>query len=398
VALKLPRFGPGAVVTAAFIGPGTVTTCTLAGARFGTSVLWALTFATVGTIVLQEMAARLGVVGRTGLADALRQHFDARPLARLAAIMLVAGAIGLGNAAYQMGNLLGAALGAGLIAESSHRPWVIALTLLAGALLWTGRYRVIERALIAMVLVMSLAFLITAASVAASPMDILRGALVPTLPSGSALVVLGLVGTTIVPYNLFLHASTARQRWQGRESLPAARADLIVAIGLGGIVSMAIVVTAAAQQGAQIGSANDMALQLEPLLGRWATAVFALGLLAAGLTSAITAPLAAAYALAGAFGWAPDLRAWRVRAIWLGVLLTGAAFALTGVRPVPAILFAQAANGVLLPAVAIFLLIVMNDRRTLGSAANGWKANAAGGIVVLVTLVLGGWAIVRALG
>ena len=398
MALKLPRFGPGAVVTAAFIGPGTVTTCTLAGARFGTSVLWALTFATVGTIVLQEMAARLGVVGRMGLADALRQHFDARPLARLAAIMLVAGAIGIGNAAYQMGNLLGAALGAGLIAESSHRPWVIALTLLAGALLWTGRYRVIERALIAMVIVMSLAFLITASSVGASPMEILHGALVPTLPSGSALVVLGLVGTTIVPYNLFLHASTARQRWEGRESLPAARADLIVAIGLGGIVSMAIVVTAAAQQGAQIGSANDMAMQLEPLLGRWATAVFALGLLAAGLTSAITAPLAAAYALSGAFGWQPDLRAMRVRAIWLAVLLTGSAFALTGVRPVPAILFAQAANGVLLPAIAIFLLIVMNDRRALGDSANGWKANLAGGLVVLVTIVLGGWGILRALG
>ena len=398
MALKLPRFGPGAVVTAAFIGPGTVTTCTLAGARFGTSVLWALTFATLGTIILQEMAARLGVVGRLGLAEAMRGHFDGRPIARLVAITLVTGAIGIGNAAYQMGNLLGAALGAGLIADANHRVWVAALALLAAALLWWGRYRVIERALIAMVIVMSIAFLVTAASVAGSPADIVRGALVPSLPAGSALVVLGLIGTTIVPYNLFLHASASRQRWERTSDLPAARMDLVVAIGLGGVVSMAIVVTAAAQQGAQIGSANDMALQLEPLLGRWATTVFALGLLAAGLTSAITAPLAAAYALSGAFGWTPDLRARRVRAIWLTVLGVGAGFALTGVRPVPAILFAQAANGILLPAIAIFLLLVMNDRRALGAAANGWKANVAGGIIVLVTIVLGGWAIVRALG
>lgn len=396
MALKLPRFGPGAVVTAAFIGPGTVTTCTLAGARFGTSVLWALTFATIGTIILQEMAARLGVVGRLGLADALRCHFEARPHMRLLAIVLVTAAIGIGNAAYQMGNLLGAALGAGLIATTDHRLWVIAMALVAGALLWTGRYRLIERALIAMVIAMSIAFLVTAISVAGSPMEILRGAVVPAMPQGGGLVVLGLIGTTIVPYNLFLHASTSRERWDGPAGLASARADLVVAIGLGGLVSMAIVVTAAGQQGAQIGSANDMALQLEPLLGRWATTVFALGLLAAGLTSAITAPLAAAYALSGAFGWSPDLRAPRVRGIWLAVLATGSAFALTGVRPVPAILFAQAANGILLPAIAIFLLLVMNDRRSLGSAANGWKANIAGGTVVLVTIVLGAWAILRA--
>lgn len=398
MALKLPRFGPGAVVTAAFIGPGTVTTCTLAGARFGTSVLWALTFATIGTIILQEMAARLGVIGRVGLAEALRRQFEDRPAMRVLAIVLVTAAIGIGNAAYQMGNLLGAALGAGLIATSDHRLWVIAMALVAGALLWTGRYRFIERALIAMVIAMSLAFLVTAASVASDPGRIVRGALIPTMPSGGGLVVLGLIGTTIVPYNLFLHASTSRERWAGKSGLASARMDLLVAIGLGGLVSMAIVVTAAAQQGAQIGSANDMALQLEPLLGRWATAVFAFGLLAAGLTSAITAPLAAAYALSGAFGWAPDLRAPRVRAIWLAVLVTGSSFALTGVRPVPAILFAQAANGILLPAIAIFLLLVMNDRRSLGDAANGWKANLAGGAVVLVTIVLGAWAILRAVG
>ena len=352
-------------------------------------------FATVGTIILQEMAARLGVVGRMGLAEAIRRRFAARPIMRLLAIALVTGAIGIGNAAYQMGNLLGASLGAEVVARGDRRLWITVIAWAAGSLLWTGRYRIIERALVVMVLLMSAAFLLTAgllvatASGAASLREILTGAVVPTLPGGAAIFALGLVGTTIVPYNLVLHASAARERWGGREGLAAARADLLVAIGLGGVVSMAIVITAATRQGAAITNAADMAVQLEPLLGRWATLVFALGLLAAGLTSAITAPLAAAYALAGALGWDADLRAPRVRAIWMAVIATGLAFGLTGVRPVPAILFAQAANGILLPAVAIFLLIVMNDRPSLGSAANGWKANLAGGAIVALTLVLG---------
>ncbi|MGH7665675.1 MAG: Nramp family divalent metal transporter [Gemmatimonadaceae bacterium] len=398
--MKAPKFGPGAIVAAAFIGPGTVTTCTLAGVRFGYALLWALAFATLGTIILQEMSARLGVVGRLGLGEAIRRRFD-RPdqrSLRLVAILLVVGAIGVGNAAYETGNLLGAALGIELIAEAvaggrdiapSLGVWVMAVTVAAGGVLWTGSYRVMERVLVALVIAMSVAFLVTAVAVADNLGPILEGVFVPSLPTGDPVVVLGLIGTTIVPYNLFLHASSARERWRDAGELGVARADLVIAIGLGGIVSMAIVVTAAVQQGASITDAASMAIQLEPMLGRWATIVFAAGLFAAGATSAITAPVAAAYALAGAFGWTIDLRAARLRTIWGAVLLTGTAFAMADVRPVSAILFAQVANGLLLPAVAVFLMIVMNDRRTLGAAANGWVANALGSTVVVLTLLLG---------
>jgi manganese transport protein len=152
---------------------------------------------------------------------------------------------------------------------------------------------------------------------------------------------------------------------------------------------MAIVATSAAMPHGDIRNAADMAAQLEPLLGRWARVFFATGLLAAGLTSAITAPLAAAYATAGALGWPRDLRDRRLRGVWLVVLGAGVLFAATGVRPVPAILFAQVANGVLLPAVAAFLLLAVNDRRWMGARVNGTLANVLGGAVVLVTLGLG---------
>jgi len=275
------RIGPGALVAAAFIGPGTVTTCTLAGVRSGTALLWALVFATVGTMVLQEMAARLGTITGLGLGDALRRRVSS-PVARLGVLALVVFAIGGGNAAYQTGNLLGAALGLDIAFAGGTQPWALGVAAIAALLLFTGRYRVIERVLVAMVIGMSLLFVITALAVSPSWSVIMSDLLQPRLPSGSALIALGLVGTTIVPYNLFLHASAAAERFtEGtpHARLRDARLDLFVAIGLGGLVSMAIVITAAAAgaQGATVESASGMAAQLSPLLGHWATIVFALG-------------------------------------------------------------------------------------------------------------------------
>ncbi|MGD8279411.1 MAG: Nramp family divalent metal transporter [Gemmatimonadota bacterium] len=395
----LRSIGPGAVVTAAFIGPGTVTTATLAGASFGYALLWALTFSTLATLALQEMSARLGLVTGAGLGEAIRGQFAGG--GRVLAVVLVIGAIGIGNAAYETGNLLGAGLGLSGAAGGSTRAWALLIAALAFALLWTGRYRAIERAMIAMVVLMSVVFLATAILARPPFLDVLRGMFTPSLPhvDRGLVVAVGLIGTTVVPYNLFLHAAAVRERWNGPEDLPVARADLSVAILLGGVVSMAVVVTSAAAlggSGAGISSAADMASQLEPLLGAWARVFFSAGLFAAGMTSAITAPLAAAYATAGALGWERDLRSPRLRLVWLIVLLAGAGFTAAGVRPVPAILFAQVANGVLLPAVALFLLFAVNSAR-MERYRNGLVANTAGAIVVLVAIGLGGWAVFRAL-
>ncbi|MHB1168212.1 MAG: Nramp family divalent metal transporter [Longimicrobiales bacterium] len=396
--LRLREVGPGAVVAAAFIGPGTVTTATLAGVRYGYALLWAVGFSIIATLVLQEMAARLGLVTGAGLGEAVRTRFTG--VRRVLATGLVFGAIVVGNAAYETGNLLGASLGMNGVVGGAVRLWALVFAGLATVLLWTGRYRTIERAMVAMVVLMSVVFLATSVVLAPALSDIARGLLVPRLPDGQAslLVALGVIGTTVVPYNLFLHAVIVRERWSGAEDLPTARADLTLAIVLGGVVTAAIVVTSAAvlsQGGGSVTGAADMAAQLEPLLGRWARLFFATGLLAAGLTSAITAPLAAAYAAAGALGWPRDLRDRRLRMVWGAVILTGATFALSGVRPVPAILFAQVANGVLLPAIAVFLLIAANDPH-MGRWRNGVFANTVGGLVVLITLVLGGWAVWRA--
>jgi manganese transport protein len=398
--------GPGAIVAAAFIGPGTVTTATLAGANYGYSLLWALTFSICATLVLQEMSARLGIVTGAGLGEAVRARFAG--LARVAAVALIVSAIAIGNAAYEAGNLLGATLGMRAAAGGPSTVWVLIFAGVAFALLWTGRYVAIERVLVAMVVLMSVVFIATAIVVAPPLAELVAGLFLPRVgtDSRSLLVALGLIGTTVVPYNLFLHAAAVRERWSEPADLPAARADLTVAILLGGAISVAIVVTAAGALTAPgaVASASDMAAQLEPLLGSWARTFFASGLFAAGMTSAITAPLAASYAVAGALGWERNLRSRRLRAVWAGVLLAGVPFAIAGTRPaiplgfgeISVIVFAQIANGILLPAIAIFLLIAANDKRRMGEHVNGTGRNLLGGTVVLVTLVLGVTAITRA--
>ncbi len=398
--MKKGLFGPGLLVAAAFIGPGTVTTATLAGAGFGTALLWALLFSTLATIVLQEMAARLGLATGEGLGEAIRGRF--KGLGMAIAVTMVVLAIAGGNAAYEMGNLLGGALGLEGMFGGEARWWALPIASLAFVLLWSGSYQALEKILGGLVAMMSVVFLGTSLAVMPSFGSIMQGLFVPSLPDPNALwVAVGLIGTTVVPYNLFLHASTVSEKWSGEEDIPRARLDLIVAIALGGLVSMAILLTSAgtmAGSGGSVESAADMAQQLEPLLGRWAEVFFAGGLFAAGVTSAITAPLAAAFATAGAMGWKRDLKSTQFRMVWGGVLAVGVLLAITGIRPVRAILFAQAANGILLPAIAIFLLIAANDRSTMREHVNGARANILGGAVVLVALGLGGRALLSVFG
>ncbi len=389
------KFGPGLLVTAAFIGPGTITTASAAGANYGFALVWALAFSLLATLVLQEMAARLGLVTGQGLAEALRRYFDSPLLGRTVVVLVVA-AIGFGNAAYEAGNIAGAALALDLVSPLTSSHWALLIGLAAAALLFSGHYRALEVTLIALVLLMSAVFMLTAWYTRPSLGAMASGLFQPRLPEGAIMTVIALVGTTVVPYNLFLHANAVREKWPGsvpvERALRESRLDTGLSIGIGGLITLAILSTAAAaffQTGLSL-TGDSMAVQLEPLLGPWARYVFAAGLFAGGLTSAITAPLAAAYAVCGALGWRSELSAPAFRAVWAVVLATGTIFAALGSKPLVAILFAQVANGFLLPVVAIFLLVVMNQRRLLGDYTNGPAANLLGAIVVLIAAGLGG--------
>lgn len=401
---RLRNLGPGLLVAAAFIGPGTVTTASVAGASTGYALLWALAFSIFATIILQEMSARLGIVSREGLGEALRTTFD-NVVAKVLVVLLVVTAIGFGAAAFQTGNVTGAALGLETLSGIPSQVWALVVGGAAFALLGSGIYKLIERVLVALVIVMSVVFLLTAIIVRPNPLDILGGLFAPGIPSGSLLTVIALVGTTVVTYNLFLHASSVQDKWSVQtptdEALSQSRTDTTASIILGGIITLAIVITAAAafaETDTEITGAGQMATQLEPLLGPAAKWFFAIGLFGAGMTSAVTAPLAAAYATTGALGWGRELRSWKFRGVWGIVVLVGTVLAFFGTNPVQAILVAQAANGVLLPLVAIVLLIVMNRSDLLGEYRNGVLGNILGGIVVLVATFLGGYTLLSVFG
>ena len=390
------KSGPGTLVAAAFIGPGTVTLCTLAGVNFGFHLLWAMVLSIVATIVLQEMASRLGIISQKGLSEVIRSEIK-HPIINKLILLLILSAIVVGNASYEAGNISGGILGLETITGEfrivlgnySLNILSFVVGIIAFTLLYIGSYKFLERVLVMLVLIMSLSFLITAFLTKPDIFNILKGALIPSFPEGSLLTILGLVGTTVVPYNLFLHASLVKEKWNNPKDLKDVRKDTIVSIALGGLVSMAIIISASSIGLGEISSAADLAKSLAPLYGDFASYFLGIGLFAAGITSAITAPLAAAYVARGCFGWESDLKSKQFRAVWFLILLLGVVFSSLGLKPIEIIKFAQVANGVLLPVVAGILLWMVNKKVVLGNYVNSKFQNILGFIILIITIFLG---------
>lgn len=390
------NIGPGPLVAAAFVGPGTVTVCTLAGVNFGFALLWAMLLSIVATTVLQEMAARLGIVAQKGLSEIIREEIK-HPVIKGFAILLILSAIVVGNAAYEAGNISGGALGMeaviGSVTWEIGRLKLNVMSLIIGCiafvLLFIGNYKVLEKVFMVLVILMSIAFVTTAVLTQPDVIAILKSVFVPQVPEDGVLTVVALIGTTVVPYNLFLHASLVKTKWNSKSDLKFAQKDTLVAVVLGGIVSMCIIVAASAIQKQSITNASDLALGLEPLFGSFAKYFLAIGLFAAGITSAITAPLAAAFVTCGCLGWASDLKSKKFKAIWMFVVVLGVLFSSLGFKSIEIIKFAQVANGLLLPIIAGFLLWIMNKSSVLGTYKNSKFQNYLGLIILVITIFLG---------
>lgn len=388
---KLKNIGPGTIIAAAFIGPGTVTVCTLSGVQYGFTLLWAVMISMLATIVLQEMAARLGLISGKGLTENIIKSIP-NPFFKFFAIAIVLLAVLLGNAAYEAGNISGGVLGlANIIPTKSvslgtidFNIWPIIIGLLAFMVLYFGSYKTIEKSLVSIVLLMSLMFVLAAILTTPNIGELLKGLFIPVVPEKGWLSVITIVGTTVVPYNIFLHASLVGEKWKGEKDLKAMRTDTYIAVILGGIVSMAIIVAAAAVEQTEVQNAGDLAKGLEPLLGEWAPICIGVGLFAAGISSAITAPLAAGYVMKGLthkkryFQWT-----------WMTILFIGIIVASVGFQPIHVIQVAQFANGLLLPVIAIFLIFVCNQKQILGKYSNNALQNGFAILILLIAILLG---------
>lgn len=378
------------IISAAFIGPGTVTTTSRAGALFGVDLLWTLAFSSLATILLQETTARLTIVSGKSLGEVIAYQYRAKR--RVGYLPhFIFGALVFGCAAYEAGNLLGAVAGLGLLFTFPRPVLTLILGVFCSVLLWTGNLRVIARMMGILVAAMGIAFIFSAVQTPVAGKEILLRTVIPSIPSGSALLIIGLIGTTIVPYNLFLGSGIGygQKIWEMRWGVA-------IAVIIGGLISGAILLVGTQVSGEY--SYDNLAQILGTRFGQTGKGLFGLGLFAAGLSSAITAPLAAAIAARSLFeeraGDAHQGGDWgtasmKFRLVWGTVLVTGMTFGILDFRPIPVIIMAQALNGLLLPMMTIFLLFAANDRGLLGKFANGTITNVLTLLIVGVTIFLG---------
>lgn len=380
------KFGPGFLVAAAFIGPGTVTTATLAGAGYGYSLIWVVVVSIFAAIVLQEMTGRFSLATRIDVAAALVKLTENKWL-RLFFQILAFLAIIVGCAAYEAGNIIGGTLGLEMLTGGDKIIWIIVISAAAVVLLMQRNYRLIESFLIGLVVIMGVSFLVAAIIVKPDLSGIASGFL-PNIPGKSILLVLGLLGTTVVPYNIFLHSSTILKKWQDKEDIPWMRKDIYLSIGLGGLVTISIIVTAAAAyflHGMSISGPADLSKQLTPLYGNLSKLFFGVGLFSAGLSSAITAPYAAAWTARGLFGW--EENSWKFKAVFLFVIVFGAVAGIFAVKPLEMIVIAQVTNALLLPVVSLFIVYLLNKKET-AEFRNTLLQNALFALVFIVIVLI----------
>ncbi len=393
--MKKFKLGPATLVTAAFIGPGTVTLCSIAGAQYGYVLLWTMVLSVIITIVLQNMAAKLGLLTQKGLASIIKDEFK-NPILKIIVLILILAAIVVGNTAYEAGNISGGMLGLSAIFPNSTLKigslilnyQSLLIGIIACVLLWFGNHKILEKSLIGLVILMSTAFIITMFISKPDISAVFKGLLWPKFPKKSLLTIIGLIGTTVVPYNLFLHAALVKDNWHSPKDLKFLKKDTVIAVILGGIISSAIIITAASSGLNNITNAADLAKGMAPLFGSFAKYVLGIGLFAAGITSAITAPLAAAYVFTNCFGGKSDLKSPKFRAVWMVILITGVLFSSIGFKPIEIIKFAQVSNGILLPIIAILLLWLSNRSNLLGKFKNTLIHNVFSVIIVLVIIFL----------
>lgn len=393
---RVKAAGPAAVITSAFIGPGTITTSTLSGINFGYALLWAVLFSGISLVIIMNMASRLAIVGKTNIVDAAVELIDAKAW-KVFVLGLFAVAIGLTALGFEAGNLIGATAGFGDI--FGLPTWLAALLmgLLSAAAVVYSTPKIIETIMKAFVGIMGIIFLITAIVSKPDISAVLAG-FVPSVPNGALVNTVALIGTTIIAINLVFHSIASADKWNKESDLEDSYFDTKLNISLGVLMTLALIVTTSAVlfgSGTVVNSPLVYSKSLEPVLGSWARIFGSTGLVFAGLSSAIATPYMTGVIFSRVFKW-NDANHFRSKVVALIAVLIGTGFAMFGARPTQIIVFAQATSGVFLPFIT-FLFIIAANKATLGKFKNTLTQNLLGSISVVVTFGLGMWTLYNAL-
>jgi NRAMP (natural resistance-associated macrophage protein)-like metal ion transporter len=398
LAVLLAVVGPGIITANVDNDAGGITTYSVAGANYGYSMLWMLPFVALALIIVQEMSARLGVMTGKGLADLIRESWGVRATAVILGVLVFA------NLANTVSEFAGVAASMEIFGVSKFIAVPVA-AVVVWLLIVKGNYRVVERVF----LVASAIYLAYVASgIMAQPSwpQVAHAFVTPSFQFNAAYITMfvTIIGTTIAPWMQFYQQASIVDKGLKPADFGYERVDVVVGSLFAVFVAAFIIIACAATlyaHGLHVETAQDAALALAPLAGRYAFILFALGLLNASVFSAAILPLSTAYVVCEAFGLESgvghDLKDAPVFfIIYTALIVLGAAIILLPIKSlVQAMLASQTLNGVLLPIILIVMLRLINDRRLMGRYVNGRVGNIL--TWAMVAIIIGLTAILVAL-
>ncbi|HEX6348382.1 MAG TPA: Nramp family divalent metal transporter [Candidatus Dormibacteraeota bacterium] len=397
--ILLAVIGPGLITSNADNDAGGIATYSQAGAQFGYKMLWLLLLITISLVVTNEMGARMGVITGKGLADLIRERFGVRGTTFAMALLMVA------NAFTTVAEFAGIAAAMELYGISKYIS-VPVMAVVIWLLVVRGSYPVVEKVLLAIGL-MYITYIVSGLLVHPSWGAVLRGSTdVPhnvEVSNAYFLLAIALIGTTVTPWMQFYLQAAVAEKGIPNEQLGYSRTDVIVGAFVTDFIAYFIVIATAAtlyghlsQEQLANMQAGDYAKALGPVAGNAAKLLFGAGLFGASVLAGSVVPLSTSYAVTEAFGWERGVgnkfsEAPAFFGIFTGLIVFGAAVVLIpGVPLVSMILASQDVNGLILPVILLYMLVLLNDRRVMGRYVNGPLANAIGGATVLLLVVLTG--------
>ena len=395
LALLLAVVGPGIITANVDNDAGGITTYSVSGANYGYALLWMMPLVAIALIIVQEMSARLGVITGKGLADLIRERMGVKITALILALLVFV------NLANTVSEFAGVAASMEIFGISKFISVPIA-AIAVWFLIVKGSYKTVERVF----LVASAIYLSYVASgfiAAPNWSEVSRALATPnfSLDVGYVTIFVTIIGTTIAPWMQFYQQSSIVDKGLQIKDYAYERVDVVVGSLFAVFVASFITIACANtifKSGLTITSAKDAALALGPLAGRYASILFALGLLNASLFSAAILPLSTAYTVCEAFGWENSIsRELKDAPIFFGIytalIILGAAIILLPIKSlIQAMIISQTFNGVLLPVILVAMLVLINDKRLMGKFRNGRFFNilawATAVILIILALIL----------
>lgn len=385
---KLKNMGPAAIIASAFIGPGTITTSTVSGTNYQYALLWTVVFSGIASIILMDISSRIAAYGGHSIIETTLGMSDSKAWKNFVKWFMGLAIIftGLG---FMAGNEIGAANGLADLTTLPVSVTGLIVGIIAIATIWVGTPKLLEVICQFFVVVMGFLFVITM-FLSKPDWGKVASGIVPTLPQGSLINAMGLIGTTIIAINLVYHSMGCQEKYKGIEGYDDSKFDTRFNVIFGVLMTLAIIITSGTVlfgTGIEITNPVVFSQSLEPVLGSSARIIGDIGLFLAGLSSSIATPYMCGMIIARLLHWEnKDLYR---KLLTCFLIVFGTILAMMGKTPTQIILVTQALSGFFLPFIAIFFVISGNNKKMLGEHTNSTLQNVLGGIACIVTLAMG---------